>query len=240
MNIYLWQPKFKSNDELNNIYKALSQTETEKINTFKSSSRRQDFAVGRYLLRNICTSTGYSVPDNLSSEVGRKPIVSGLPHFSISHSQGAVAVAVSGASPVGLDIQFESGAKDFMSLVQSYGTEDEIEFLSRYNGDEQRRVFYKIWSLKESYAKATGQGLGQYLKNLKFDFPVCKILKTPGDAVCVFYYLKNEDLHMSLCQLSSLQSVPKLIQVSYFEIANKPQLGFAEANLRKDFEVWTA
>lgn len=85
-------------------------------------------------------------------------------HFNISHSGSRVMCAISDKE-VGCDVQKSSNLKpDFMEYVM---TEAELKEIYSYeNVDERKDMFFRIWSLKESYVKATGMGLKRNPKSI--------------------------------------------------------------------------
>lgn len=77
-------------------------------------------------------------------------------HFSISHSGGVCAVAVSGQS-VGVDIELQKISYNF-HLIERSLTEKEQKL---FDGD-----FTRIWCRKEAVAKMTGKGITGYPNNI--------------------------------------------------------------------------
>ena len=89
-------------------------------------------------------------------------------HFSLSHSGNVVALAVSGQE-IGLDVQEHVAIKK--DLAKRFFTEAEKELLLREKDEESyNRLFFKLWSIKESYIKYTGRGMGQGLDTFQIDF----------------------------------------------------------------------
>lgn len=78
-------------------------------------------------------------------------------HFNISHSSSKVAVALSDRE-VGCDIEEISDID--LAVAERYFHRAEYEAIMAENGQEKRwRAFFRYWTLKESYMKATGIGL---------------------------------------------------------------------------------
>lgn len=77
--------------------------------------------------------------------------------FSVSHS-GNYFVMLTDNLPVGVDIQKETGA-DTETVSRRYFTEEEAELVR----SEGREIFFKLWTMKEAYAKYLGTGLGKVL-----------------------------------------------------------------------------
>ncbi len=98
-----------------------------------------------------------------------KPALAGLPslHFNISHSGMLVACAV-GDKPVGVDVQTIVNVR--RSLVDYTMSKEEIAQLDALPGDEQQRLFFtQLWTIKESYTKATGTGIGHEFPAFRID-----------------------------------------------------------------------
>jgi len=73
--------------------------------------------------------------------------------FNLSHSQKYVACAVSD-SPVGVDIEYVTDIELNLAKHFFYGTEYEYIL----NNNDQKKAFFELWVLKESYMKMTGLG----------------------------------------------------------------------------------
>ncbi|MBQ7521638.1 MAG: 4'-phosphopantetheinyl transferase superfamily protein [Clostridia bacterium] len=87
-------------------------------------------------------------------------------YFSISHSKKMVAVSFS-ERETGCDIQYCDG-KDNKKIAQRFFTSYEYDtVVSSQNLSE---TFYRIWTVKESYLKLTGQGIGNGLNFFEVRF----------------------------------------------------------------------
>ena len=88
-------------------------------------------------------------------------------HFSISHSGTLVACAI-GDVPLGVDVQTIVTPRD--GLIDYTMNEIEKSHLASLTTDEEKSLYFtQLWTLKESYAKATGIGLSH-------DFPAFEIV----------------------------------------------------------------
>ena len=70
--------------------------------------------------------------------------------FNLSHSQDLVVCAVS-TKPVGVDIEKIACAPE--KIAKRFFTPREVEYI---NSEED---FYRLWTMKESYIKMTGEGM---------------------------------------------------------------------------------
>ena len=112
------------------------------------------------LLDNMLTKHGLRERDMhyIGGEHG-KPAIDGHPelHFSLSHSGNLVACAI-GKMPVGVDVQTIVTARD--SLVNYTMSDMEKAHLQELEDETSRNAYFtQLWTLKESYVKATGTGL---------------------------------------------------------------------------------
>ncbi|MDR1944040.1 MAG: 4'-phosphopantetheinyl transferase superfamily protein [Synergistaceae bacterium] len=93
---------------------------------------------------------------------GGKPYIAGGPHFSVSHSGNRAMLAVDD-EPVGVDIE-KWVEDDYTALAQVAFHKDERILLERAaieGGFCQGKIFFDIWTLKESYLKMLGSGLSR-------------------------------------------------------------------------------
>ena len=89
---------------------------------------------------------------------GKPSIVDGRgrsgPAISLSHTKGLIAVAVAAEGAIGIDVEHHR-TRDFVALAeQAFGPAEQAEVA--VHGAE---AFYRIWTLREAMAKATGEGL---------------------------------------------------------------------------------
>ncbi len=95
-------------------------------------------------------------------------------HFSLSHSGTVVACAI-GDVPLGVDVQTIVTARD--SLVNyTMDAAEKAKLYALTDTDSRNAYFTQLWTLKESYAKATGTGLTH-------DFPSLEI--TDGEVTAL-------------------------------------------------------
>lgn len=125
----------------------------------------QQHTAGRELLSRSLEDT-YGLPAHEATVVPDhrgKPVLAHHPeiHVSISHCAGAVAVAVSDA-PVGIDVERIRPWDRFAARRMLHPTEiGRVEQAS-----DPDREFFRYWTAKESYVKATGVGLTYPVRTL--------------------------------------------------------------------------
>lgn len=136
----------------------LSQPEQQRINSFSSATRRQQFLCGRILAREGLGCFHGKPWHNflLSAPEDAAPRVLSGDHelydtfISISHTDGWVACAVSG-KPVGVDVQSRNKQRDIAGLSQLIDCDLSLEKDS--SAENLSRLFYATWALRESWIK---------------------------------------------------------------------------------------
>lgn len=131
--------------------------------------RRTEHERGRELLR-FALERKYGLQAVVQQESGGKPYLEKVPgvYFNISHTSGLVACGI-GRQEIGIDVErIRSYDK---RLMQRICTEEEMAYICDDNkeGEQiQNERFFRLWTLKESYLKATGQGLAMPMREIIF------------------------------------------------------------------------
>jgi 4'-phosphopantetheinyl transferase len=141
----------------------LNSEEQERAYRYMKVQDRYRFITGRASLRQILSHyTGLSTADiQFSAGKGYKPALAGHPEicFNLSHTADWILLAISGLE-VGVDLEFIQPEFRYQEVVDAHFTDAERSYLSL---DGMDRRFYEIWTRKEAFLKATGQGLGDHL-----------------------------------------------------------------------------
>jgi 4'-phosphopantetheinyl transferase len=87
--------------------------------------------------------------------------------FNISHTEGLIACAVTIGREVGVDVE-HIGRRLTHDVAGRFFAPSEVTELTRLPDEEQQRVFFDYWTLKEAYIKARGFGLALPLADFAF------------------------------------------------------------------------
>lgn len=90
-----------------------------------------------------------------------KPYLADHPElaFNISHSGSALLIALGWNCELGVDMEL---CKDRISLAELVGkcfADEEADYWQRQPQAEKTREFYRFWTRKEAFVKATGRGI---------------------------------------------------------------------------------
>ena len=152
--------------------KYLSDDEQIRARNFKIVEKKDQFIITRSILRillSIAMSKSYEKINIFYEESGKpsvKDLLNGKPiGFNVSHSGNYALIAVSLSNKVGVDIELMDLHVDYKKLSKRFFSEQEYDELQKVHYDNQRDIFYRIWTQKESFVKATGHGIKFGLKN---------------------------------------------------------------------------
>jgi 4'-phosphopantetheinyl transferase len=87
--------------------------------------------------------------------------------FNMSHSHELALCAVSLVREVGIDVEYMRPMPEAESLAKRFFAEAEHALIQALSIEEQAHAFFRLWTAKEAYLKATGQGLGHPLEQVE-------------------------------------------------------------------------
>jgi len=92
---------------------------------------------------------------------GKPFLVDGACRFNLTHSENVAALAVSPQAELGLDVEDRTRRVDFFALGKRFFAAPEAEALLQ--AADPRHFFFEVWTAKEAYIKALGDGLSHPL-----------------------------------------------------------------------------
>jgi 4'-phosphopantetheinyl transferase len=178
--IWIWVGKASGDatEQVSRLSPLLSAEINARIKRLRRPQDRASVAIAHAGLRLILGRHLGRQAETLRFGLGQhgKPFIlhtspAGLPlevHFNISHTDGAVAVALAG-SPVGIDIERLRELPDLIELAQHFFAAEIVdEIVCCAPASKQLALFYHHWTLGEALIKATGKGLSQDTKSFAF------------------------------------------------------------------------
>lgn len=142
----------------------LSADERERAARFHFVRDRERFIAARAALRRILAGYLACTPAELAFAYAPhgKPSVPGLA-FNLSHAHELALLAVTRGREVGVDIEWHAPVPELERLARVSFSAAEQGALAALADDERTAAFYRIWTRKESYIKARGEGLSMAL-----------------------------------------------------------------------------
>ena len=144
-------------------YRLLSPDERARAARFLVEEPRREFVATRSTLRQILGAYLETPPEGLTFQysargkpaLARKPKIS----FNVSHSEGLSLLAVAREHDLGVDVEWIRPDVEAAALAERFFSADERVRLLRLGGEELTQAFFRCWTRKEAYIKATGDGL---------------------------------------------------------------------------------
>jgi 4'-phosphopantetheinyl transferase len=162
--VEVWQAEFGLlSEHLEEFEQVLSPDEQERARRYRQKRDHVRFVGARGVLRMILAGYLGVSPSEVEfsySERGKpflKANSTGI-EFNVSHSEDKALLAIALNRRVGIDVEYIRPI-EVLSLAKRFFQESEYSLLSTFEGMEQLRGFFQLWTAKEAYLKAIGEGL---------------------------------------------------------------------------------
>lgn len=165
--IRLWlAPIDLPQETLSRLHEHLSATERDRMLSFKRTTDQRRQLVARGLVREALGALMGIAPAGLRFENDSRgkpmlmePGVSPPWHFNLSHSGDWVILAVAAEAPVGLDLEIPDPGHSIEAIARRWFGPRERATVLAASSEHRLMEFYRIWTVREAYLKATGSGL---------------------------------------------------------------------------------
>ena len=172
----------------------LSQAERDRLARFRLERDRRQYVLAHGALRAALSQHAPGVrPADWSFVTDRyeRPFVAGPAtdapiFFSLSHTEGCVACAISPHERIGVDVEATDANCSHLGIAELNFSSTENKVLRALSPLEQADRFFDYWTLKEAYLKAHGTGFHRPLD----DFTM---LLAPGRPVGIAFHPGSDD-----------------------------------------------
>ena len=170
--VHVWRfPLDLDEARLGQLEATLSDDERARADRFRGAALRQRFIAGRGTLRAILAGYLEIAPARVAFVYGThgKPALArqtGL-EFNLAHSADVACCAVGWGRSVGIDVEAVRPMDNAERIIGRYFTpREQAEFLA-HPVAERLSAFYRGWTRKEAFLKATGKGLAAALDSFE-------------------------------------------------------------------------
>jgi 4'-phosphopantetheinyl transferase len=183
--------------QIQNLQQILSPDERMKANRFHFDRHRRRYIASHGSLRIILSKYLGLNPSQLQfsySPLGKPALTSNENTkricFNLSHSNEMALCAVTLNRSVGIDLEHIRPNFELESLAKKIFSPKENKMLNFLPVSEKQNLFFNLWTLKEAYLKATGEGIGglSYIEFLILQEELTCIKKTNGEIQIVGDY----------------------------------------------------
>ncbi len=189
-DIHVWRFTLDPPDHmLARFERTLNDAELQRVNRFRTETLRRRFVAGRGGLRAILGAFLGGLPaDQVAFAYGDhgKPRLAGLGNgrvqFNLAHSHGLALCAVSLGRELGVDLEMTRPLDNAERIIERFfSPREQAEFLTLPDPD-RRAAFFRGWSRKEAFLKATGTGLSTALDSFDVTLgPIASLLRVGDD-----------------------------------------------------------
>ncbi|MBG9795677.1 4-phosphopantetheinyl transferase [Paenibacillus dendritiformis] len=200
-------PDFIEQATLQHLLRLLPPDRQDKINRFHHKADSYRSLLAEVLVRKIIgerTGLGNSQIRFHYNSYGKPELASEhCLFFNISHSGEWIACAVHDTE-VGIDV--EQIKPIDLSVARRFFSAEEYEQLEKAPPEGRLKLFYDLWTLKESYVKLRGQGLSIPLDSFsvhKSEQGAC-CLRSPADEVSRYFFTQYpvaDQYCLSICAM---------------------------------------
>ena len=176
--VHVWLGEF---DEFSRnialLSSCLSADEIERSERLRLPSLRDNFVTSRGLLRQLLGHYLGRAPAEVAigySDKGKpllaSPRLTTDLNFNLSHSGNALGYAITGGTPVGIDLEPLDRGAELDEIGGHYLNANEIQAIQFIPPRLRRERQLRYWTYKEALLKATGDGLGGGMQRLEIIF----------------------------------------------------------------------
>ena len=170
-NVHIWSVSLKLlPSQIEQLSTILSSDEIERANRFYFERDKNRFTIARGTLRKILSRYLNIEPKKLQfyySDRGKPYLINTSILFNLSHSQDLALYAITQVNLIGIDLEYIRPMNDAESLAKRFFSPQEYNLISQLPPQKQQERFFKLWTCKEAYLKATGDGLAGGLEKVE-------------------------------------------------------------------------
>lgn len=170
------------------LSRSLSAAERQRAQRFHFDRDRLAFSLSRALLRGLlaaCTGAPGAALRFAYGPRGKPELAEPASPlaFNVSHTRGLVLVGLSGAGAIGVDVETLSRDSDLEGIAGRFFSPAEAAALRALAAEQRPAAFYRCWTRKEAFLKATGDGLAMGLDrfDVSLDPDRARLLAIHGD-----------------------------------------------------------
>jgi 4'-phosphopantetheinyl transferase len=176
VHVWLAQPALHDHAQLEARYLSLlSADEREQHRKFHFAKERHPYLAAHALIRLVLSRYAALPPAQIHFSRGKNgkpraelPAPYAALTCNLTHTAGLVGCVIARGRECGIDIETRRTLDDMDGVARLMCSTDERRHLASLAAPARHHHFFTLWTLKEAYAKATGEGIGSDLTQVSF------------------------------------------------------------------------
>lgn len=162
VSLYVFElTKYNKSDELDYFFSLLNKEEYNKIQNISTVKKQIEKVIQRGILKELLGTTANIQPDRIligKTDKGKPFLINKNIPFNYSHSGNYFMTALAKSGEVGVDIQVPRTLKYGYPLLV-FSSEEKRLYEQLPTLSKKKKFFYQVWTSKEAFVKATGDGI---------------------------------------------------------------------------------
>ena len=170
--VHVWSVGTQAEDAIvQRLEAVLSPDEKHRAARFRFPHLRQSFVITHGVLRCLLGRYLGLDPAGLRFDYGSrgKPALISAAHieFNAAHSSGLAAFAFTLGCPIGVDLEQVRPLPEMRMIADRFFCPEEAAEIMALEPSQREPAFFRCWTRKEAYIKATGDGLSAPLNEFR-------------------------------------------------------------------------
>ena len=199
--IHLWWISLEVTDEnLQTFISLLSESEKLKADRFKFPQHQRRYQAVHGILRMILARYLSLDPTQINfthSDRGKPYLTDDCNplnlQFNLSHSENMAILGINRDRPIGVDLEKIRPMENAEQLAERFFCASEYALLTQAIPAERDKLFFQLWTAKEAYLKATGEGISGGLNQIEIALNPLRFINLPNWYLQSFEFNPDDD-----------------------------------------------
>ncbi len=238
--VNLWHGRLSEDiQSLQHYWQLLDTAEQSHASSIKNKLQQSLYVQTHALLRMLLAEMIDENPHVINIGKGEhgKPFLLDYPEiaFNLSHTADYLLIGIAQDCRLGVDVEFCKPRTNFAGFIRKCFAESEAAHWHQLPEQQKVREFYRFWTAKEAFVKATGRGIGLGLQQcvLNADLPF-RFESVPAEyGSAATWQVQEIDLEPGLCaaMVSNKSNIKSNISDLADVLPSKSKLAAHQENL---------
>ncbi|MDJ0660069.1 MAG: 4'-phosphopantetheinyl transferase superfamily protein [Crocosphaera sp.] len=216
--VHIWKKNLEQPSiNVQNGFQMLNEAERNKAQRFRFEKHQKRFTIARSSLKHILSLYLSISPQEIEFEYndyGKPQLLEQINNinlqFNVSHSENIAIYGITCRYLIGVDVEYIRPMLEADNLAKRFFSEKEFEYIRELSPEEKDKGFFRLWTAKEAYLKAIGQGISGGLDKVEIsiDEPIRFIKLSESDHINYkLFYLTPHDNYLGAIAVQNNQQI---------------------------------